>query len=235
MRVAIAGAGGVGRSIATELTGNGHEVLLIERDSRAIGVDELPGAEWLLADACELSSLEDARLGEFDVVVAATGDDKVNLVLSLLAKTEFRVSRVVARINDPDNEWLFTQAWGVDVAVSPPRLMAALVDGVPGTDDASGALALMTLPDTDLLEFTLPPGAPHAGRPAEELSRDLPEDVVLVAVVRNGHVRAPRAETMLETGDDLVFLSSADVSELLAETLAPHEGTGPATVPAPEE
>ncbi|RCV48620.1 potassium channel family protein, partial [Marinitenerispora sediminis] len=132
MRIAIAGAGGVGLSIAGELADNGHEVLLIDRDPRAVRVDAVPRAEWLLADACELSSLEDARLDQFDVVVAASGDDKVNLVCSLLAKTQFGVGRVVARINDPANEWLFTDSWGVDVAVSPPRLMAALVDDMAG-------------------------------------------------------------------------------------------------------
>ena len=97
MRVAIAGAGNVGRSIAAELLGNGHEVLLIEREPRALKVETVPGAEWLLADACELDTLVEARAQSCDVVVAATGDDKVNLVVSLLAKTEFGVDRVVAR------------------------------------------------------------------------------------------------------------------------------------------
>ncbi|MEE2046751.1 TrkA family potassium uptake protein, partial [Nocardiopsis tropica] len=131
MRIAIAGAGSVGRSIAKELAGSGHDVLLIDRDTRAIGVDDLPEVEWLLADACELATLEDARLGDFDVVVAASSDDKVNLVVSLLAKTEFGVGRVIARINEPDNEWLFNETWGVDLAVSPPRLIADLVEGAP--------------------------------------------------------------------------------------------------------
>ncbi|MFC7327360.1 potassium channel family protein [Marinactinospora rubrisoli] len=221
MRIAIAGAGDVGRSIAGELTGNGHEVLLIDRDPRAVQVDAVPRAEWLLADACELSSLEDARLDQFDVVVAASGDDKVNLVCSLLAKTQFGVGRVVARINDPANEWLFTESWGVDVAVSPPRLMAALVDDMAGVGDSGEPLALMALPDTDLLELTLPVDAPHADRPVAELARALPANVVLVAIVRQGHVRAPQPETVLAAGDDLVFLSSAEDTDALAALLGP--------------
>ena len=120
MRVAIAGAGAVGRSIAQELMGNGHAVLLIDKDPAKVGVKELEDAEWLLGDACELENLENAKLEEYEVVIGATGDDKVNLVVSLLAKTEFSVRRVVARINHPGNEWLFTEAWGVDVAVSTP-------------------------------------------------------------------------------------------------------------------
>ena len=117
MKVAIAGAGAVGRSVARELIGNGHQVLLIDKDPGSIKPDRVPDAEWLLADSCELSSLEEAQLEHCDVVIAATGDDKANLVTSLLAKTEFGVPRTVGRVNHPNNEWLFTEAWGVDVNV----------------------------------------------------------------------------------------------------------------------
>lgn len=91
MRVTIAGAGNVGRSIARELLANDHQVLLIDRDPNAIKPDSVPGAAWLLADACEVDSLEEARIDRYDVAIAATGDDKANLVHSLLAKTEFAV------------------------------------------------------------------------------------------------------------------------------------------------
>ena len=128
MRVAIAGAGAVGRSIARELIDNGHQVLLIDKSPSAIRPERVPNAEWLLADSCELSSLEEAQLDKCDVVIAATGDDKANLVTSLLAKTEFGVPRTVGRVNHPNNEWLFTEAWGVDVNVSTPRIMSALVE-----------------------------------------------------------------------------------------------------------
>lgn len=88
MRVVIAGAGSVGRSIARELLHNDHQVLLIDRDADEGDTSRVPDAQWLLADACEITALDEAGLGNCDVVVAATGDDKVNLVLSLLAKTE---------------------------------------------------------------------------------------------------------------------------------------------------
>ena len=104
MRVAIAGAGNVGRSIARELIANGHQVLLIDRDPRASKGDSVPGASWFHADACELQSLEQAELEAYDVAIAATGDDKSNLVFSLLAKTEFGVPRTVGRVNHPGNE-----------------------------------------------------------------------------------------------------------------------------------
>jgi trk/ktr system potassium uptake protein len=104
VRVAIAGAGAVGRSVAQELITNGHQVLLIDKDPVSIKPDRVPEAEWLLADSCEMSSLEEARLDQCDVVIAATGDDKANLVTALLAKTEFGVPRTVGRVNHPNNE-----------------------------------------------------------------------------------------------------------------------------------
>src|SRR4051794_30514967 len=98
MRVGIAGAGAVGRSVARELVDNGHKVLLIERNPAHYEPHTVPHAEWLLADACELASLEECGMQTCDVVIAATGDDKVNLAAALLAKTEFGVPRVVARV-----------------------------------------------------------------------------------------------------------------------------------------
>ncbi|MGB6208423.1 potassium channel family protein, partial [Mycobacterium sp.] len=93
MKVAIAGAGAVGRSVARELLENDHDVSLIERNPEHIDIDAIPAAHWRLGDACEMSVLQSIRLEDFDVVVAATGDDKANVVLSLLAKTEFAVPR----------------------------------------------------------------------------------------------------------------------------------------------
>lgn len=101
MKVAIGGAGAVGRSIARELIESRHEVTLLERNPDHIDPEAVPEAQWRLGDACEISLLEAEELHTFDVVIAATGDDKANLVLSLLAKTEFAVARVVARVNDP--------------------------------------------------------------------------------------------------------------------------------------
>src|ERR1700736_6997071 len=120
MRIAIAGAGAVGRSVARELLDNGHKVLLIERDPRKYEPQTVPDADWFMADACELASLEEAGLQTCDVVIAATGDDKVNLAAALLAKTVFAVSRVVARVNEAHHLSLFVVERGVDVAISTP-------------------------------------------------------------------------------------------------------------------
>ena len=87
-----------------------------------------PGVEWHVADACEVSELRAAGLDTCEVVVAATGDDEDNLVISLLAKQEFAVPRVIARVNHPKNEWLFNENWGVDTSVSTPHLITSLVE-----------------------------------------------------------------------------------------------------------
>ncbi len=208
MRVAIAGAGAVGRSIARELIRSEHNVMLLERKLDHIERDAVPKAEWVLADACELTLLEAANLHTYDVVIAATGDDKANLVLSLLAKTEFGVNRVVARVNDPRNEWLFDESWGVDVAVSTPRMLASLVEEAVSVGDL---VHLMTFRkgQANLVEVTLPENTPLAGKPVKKLS--LPRDAALVTILRGGRVIVPQQDDPLEGGDELIFVASADV------------------------
>ena len=219
MRVAIAGAGAVGRSIARELLENGHEVLLIDQKPSAIKVDSVPRAEWLLADACEISSLDDAQLYRCNVVIAATGDDKANLVVSLLAKTEYGVPRVVARINHPNNEWLFNESWRVDVAVSTPRLLSALVEEAVSVGDL---VRLMTFRQSEasLVEMTIPDDAPLAGSRIGDIS--WPADTALVAILRAGRVIVPQADDPLAGGDELLFVASEDVEEELGRLLAGH-------------
>lgn len=204
MRVAIAGAGAVGRSIARELLQNHHQVLLIDKEPAKITPERIPDADWLLGDACEVVNLEDAGLEDYDVVVGATGDDKVNLVVSLLAKTEFSVRRVVARVNHPNNEWLFTEAWGVDHAVSTPRVLAALVEEAVEVGDLVRLFGLRE-GQANLVEVTLPDSAPVAGRSMRELA--LPKDAALVAIVRGTRVITPTPEEPLEAGDELLFVA----------------------------
>jgi trk system potassium uptake protein TrkA len=222
MRIVIAGAGNVGRSIANELIGNGHDVLLVEKEARAVKEDTVAGAEWLLADACEVSQLEKARLEDCGVVVAATGDDKVNLVVSLLAKTEFGVPRVVARVNHPKNEWLFNEGWGVDVSVSTPRMLTALVEEAVTVGDL---VRLMTFQQgqANLSELRLAPDSPILGQTIGEVA--WPTDSALVAVLREGKVLLPTPQMPLEAGDELLVVATSDRdSELDALLSKPGPG-----------
>src|SRR5690348_10828494 len=190
--------------------------MLIERELSHIDPESVEAAEWVHADACELASLEEAGLERCDVVIAATGDDKVNLVVSLLAKTEFAVRRVVARVNDPRNEWLFSGNWGVDVAVSTPRLLAALVEEAVAVGDL---VRLMTFRqgEANLVEVTLTSDTRLAGKAVRTLR--LPRDCALVAILRSGRVIAPQADDGLEPGDELLFVATADVEEAVRGAL----------------
>ena len=220
MRIAIAGAGNVGRSIAQELIENGHQIMLIERQASALRPERVPQAEWILADACELSSLQEADLAGCDVVVAATGDDKVNLVVSLLAKTEFAVNRVVARVNRAENEWLFTEAWGVDVNVSTPRIMSALVEEAVTVGDIV-RLFTFRQGNANLVEITLPDDSPYVGRPVGLIP--WPENTSLVTILRDGLVYTPAGEQPIESGDELLFVVQEDREDELERLLAPSE------------
>ncbi len=206
MRIAIAGAGNVGRAIARELLENGHQVLLIDRDPKALKMDSVPTAEWLLADACEITSLDLAKLDGCQVLVAATGDDKVNLVASLLGKTEYGVPRVVARVNHPKNEWMFDSSWGVDVAVSTPRIISALVEEAVSVGDVVRLFSFRK-GEANLVEITLPDNAKCCGKTVGEI--ELPQDSSLAAIVRDGRVIAPQEHDLLSAGDELLFVESA--------------------------
>jgi trk system potassium uptake protein TrkA len=216
MRVAIAGAGPVGRAIAQALLDAGHKVLLIERHRAAYRPPLVPAADWMLADACELDNLRAAGIDTCDVVMAATGDDKANLVFALLCKREFAVRRVVARVNEVENHWLFTAEWGVDVAVSTPSSILSAVEAALTVRDV---VRLMTLHQGsgDIVLVTLAAGARAVGRAAGEL--ELPPDAALLAVVRGGTVIGGRPGLLLQAGDELVLAAAPAVADAVRAAL----------------
>jgi trk system potassium uptake protein TrkA len=204
MKVAIAGAGNVGTFIAADLKEAGHDVLLIEQDPDLVtrqraGLD----VNWFIGDACEFNNLNEAGLASVDVVVAATGDDEDNLVISLLAKQEFAVPRVVARVNHPKNEWLFNEAWGVDVSVSTPHLLTALVEEAVSVGSLVRLLQFEG-GEARLVEVTLAEDSPAAEIAIAELG--VPRDATIVAVIREGHVIVPRGDTVVQGGDEVLIL-----------------------------
>ena len=219
IRIAIAGAGNVGHFVAGDLSERGHDVVLIEQNEELVATlrDELPNVNWVAGDACELYTLDAAVLSSCEVVVAATGDDEDNLVIALLAKQEFAVPRVVARVNHPDNEWLFTESWGVDVAVSTPHLLTSLVEEAVSVEDLVRLLNLEQ-GKVSLMEVTLDEGSPAEGKTIGALN--MPPDCTIVAVVREGHVIAPHAETPLQAGDEVLTLTTAEAELDLKTALA---------------
>jgi trk system potassium uptake protein len=222
IRIAIAGAGNVGHFVAADLSGRGHDVVLIEQSPELVATlrGDLPDVNWVIGDACELYTLDAAVLSSCDVVVAATGDDEDNLVVALLAKQEFAVPRVVARVNHPDNEWLFTESWGVDVAVSTPHLLTSIVEEAVSVGDLVRLLNLEQ-GKVSLMEVTLAEGSPADGKTIGDLK--LPPDCTLVAVVRERHVITPSAETPLQAGDEVLALTSTEAELDLKRALTGEE------------
>jgi trk system potassium uptake protein TrkA len=216
-RITIAGAGAVGAYVAGDLRSKGHEVTLIEQDKNHVETlsPELD-VNWVVGDACELHTLDAAVLSSSDVMVAATGDDEDNLVISLLAKQEFAVPRVVARVNHPDNVWLFTESWGIDVAVSTPHLLTSLVEEAVSVGDIVRLLQLEQ-GKVALLEVTLDENSPARGKTVRELN--MPPDCTLVAIVRDRHVITPKGETPLEAGDEVLALAGAEAETDLRRAL----------------
>jgi len=219
VKVIVAGAGKMGRHLAWDLAERGHEVTIIEQDTGPAtrARKELPETVTiLLGDACEPYVLEEAKLAQADVIVAATGDDEDNLVISLLAKQEFAVPRVLARVNHPNNEWMFTEQWGVDAAVSPPHILTSLVEEAVTVGDLVRLLKLQRGQVT-LVELTLKEGSDVVGRPMYELR--LPLDSAIVAIIREEHVVIPQPETVLAAGDEIMAIATPDVEEELRKAL----------------
>lgn len=211
MRVVIAGGGSVGKFMADQLHEGGHEVLIIDLDAdvvrRAQRDNDPPGVPWLIADACEVNDLVEAGLDRADVVAAVTGDDEDNLVVSLLAKQEFGVPRVVARVNNPKNEWMFNQSWGVDVAVSTPHLLTALVQEAVSVGSLVRLLSFEQ-GKARLVEVTLAEASPAVDREVAELG--FPRDSTVVAVIRGDRLVVPRGDTLLRKGDEVMVLVTDD-------------------------
>lgn len=214
MKVVIAGGGSVGTSIALDLIDRHHDVTLMEQvGERAERLKSmLPGVTVLHADACEYSSLAAADVRSADVMIAATGDDEDNLVISWLSKQEFGVPRVISRINNARNEWLFNETWGVDVSVSTPALITSLVDEAV---EIGSIIELMTLAHGKmrLIEVTLDANSPAV---VQNLTLDelrLPDALRVVAVVRNEQPLVPSPSMHFLEGDHVVLMARTDATQ----------------------
>ncbi len=217
MRVAIAGAGNVGLHVANALHRAGHEILLIEqRQAVANRATVEEGIEWYIGDSCEVSSLREARLETCEVLVAATGDDEDNLVTSLLAKQEFGIPRVIARVNHPKNEWMFNENWGVDQFVSTPQLITSLVE------EAVNVGKLVELLRFDgglarLVEVKLNEDSPIINKTIKEI--DIPRDATIVAILREEHLIVPRGDSVFYVGDEVLALVTPDSEDSVRHIL----------------
>jgi trk system potassium uptake protein TrkA len=225
MRVVVTGAGAVGRHLSADLADRGHTVTLIDQDVDVCAKvrQMVPNITVVQGDACEPWVLEEAELATAEVVVAATGDDEDNLVTSLLAKQEFAVPRVLARVNHPKNEWLFNEQWGVDAAVSPPHILTAMVEEAVTVGDLVRLIRLEG-GRVSIVEMTLPDGSPSVGRAIYELR--LPADAAVVAILRDGHVVIPQPETVLSAGDEVLALANPQAERGLRDAIVGTDQPG---------
>ncbi|MBI4883060.1 MAG: TrkA family potassium uptake protein [Actinobacteria bacterium] len=220
MKVIIAGAGSVGRYMAEQLQESGHHVTLIDNDAGVIASCRqqvsASGVTWFLGDACELTTLSAVGCSDADVVAAVTGDDEDNLVVSLLSKQEFAVPRVLARVNNPKNEWMFNDMWGVDVSVSTPHLLTGLVEEAV---TVGSFVRLLSLEGgrARLAEVTLAGSSPAIAKELADVG--LPREATVVAVLRDGHVVVPRDDTVLREGDEVLVLVTGGVEDEVRKAL----------------
>jgi trk system potassium uptake protein len=220
MKVIIVGAGSVGKYMAAQLNESGHTVTLIDNKVAAHDLSKtstIPSSvSWFLGDACELSTLTAVGTSEADVVAAVTGDDEDNLVISLLAKQEFGVPRVVARVNNPNNEWMYNEMWGVDVSVSTPHLLTGLVEEAVNVGSFVRLLSLEG-GKARLAEVTLAGDSPAIDKQLGDLG--MPRESTIVAVLRDGHVVVPRSDTILRAGDEVLVLVTGGVEDQVRAVL----------------
>jgi trk/ktr system potassium uptake protein len=226
MKVVVTGGGAIGRHLSADLAVRGHDVTLIEQQKKVVDRlrEEIPEVTVVLGDACEPWVLEEADLSSADVVVAATGDDEDNLVTSLLAKQEFAVPRVLARVNHPGNEWLFNEQWGVDQAVSPPHILTAMVEEAVTAGDLVRLLRLEG-GRASIVESKLTAASPATGKALYELR--MPPDSTIVAILREGHVVIPQPETVFAADDEIVALSGPESELTLRAAIVGDEAPQP--------
>ncbi|WP_369386551.1 TrkA family potassium uptake protein [Streptomyces sp. CG1] len=205
MKVLIAGAGRLGTQIAQVLAAARNDVTLVEHDENRIAeIESLPSVHLVAGDACEPVLLERAGALTCDLVIAATGRDEDNLVISLLAKGQFGVARVAARVNEAENAWLFDGRWGVDVAVPAATPLISLIEEATGATDTV-ALLRLSKAGVEVIETAITEDSRAAGRALGEIT--LPAGTVVATVVRDGRPTVPSPDVQLLPGDELLLVS----------------------------
>jgi len=205
MKILIVGGGRLGEQSAHLFSATGHHVILVDEDRARL--DRLGGEHLdrlVHGDACEPDVLESAGVRAAGLLLAATGEDEDNLVIALLAKRQFGVPRVLARVNDPDNAWLFGPDWGVDVALPAEATLMSLIEEAAGLADTIGLVRLAAAGIT-VIETRIGPGSAAAGGPLSALT--LPSGTVVAAVVHDGRPLVPDAGYRFQPGDTVLIVT----------------------------
>jgi trk system potassium uptake protein TrkA len=217
MLAVIIGGGRGGSYLARDLQGQGYQVKVVDRRPEVVAkLRQEIGGDVICGDGCSPQILEQIGTAKADLIVALTHNDEDNLVVCRLAKHHFHVPRVIARVNNPLNEWLYTKAWGVDVAISQVHLTSKVIEEEIGMGELVTLLKL-NRGAAALVEVTLPETSPCQGKAIRELA--FPSDTVIVSVIRGGKLVIPRGDTTLEAGDEILAVSTVAAEKSLKELL----------------
>jgi trk system potassium uptake protein TrkA len=218
MNVLIVGGGGVGYYLAKTLRSSGHNVSVLEEDE-ATGRNLARDLDVLVVrgDGSKVRDLADAGADQAEVVAAVTGRDEDNLVVCQLAKRRFGVAKTIARVKNPANEKTFRKL-GVDVVVSSTSIIASSIEQGVSVEEVRTVLALGKR-DMFLIRITVSPHSPVINREVRDMVAELPDDCILVTIVRGDKALIPRGATVVKAGDEVFALASSSGGKRLREIL----------------
>jgi trk system potassium uptake protein TrkA len=221
--VLIAGGGKVGWNLARELMAKDHEITLVESDrERYLRIEEELEHAVQYGDATEMWILERAGIQRADLVIAVTGDDEDNIVISQMAKEKYLCERIIARVNNPRNRQWFALL-GIQPAVSATDLILRLIEHeVP----SYGLVHLLDLQDErlEIIEVEVVEGAPAAGRRVADVP--LPDGSLIISVLRPEGGFVPQADTVINVGDEILLVLDPGLEEAITEQFAPESVRG---------
>jgi trk system potassium uptake protein len=224
MFVIIVGGGNTGSYLAKLLLEAGHTVKVVEERPGVLEkmVEEIPSGSILAGDGSSPQVLEEAGVHRANVLAAVTGSDETNLVVTSLARFEFNVPRVIARLNNPKNSWLFTSEMGVDVALNQADILARLVAEEMSLGDMMTLLKLRK-GEYSLVEEKVHPLSPASAKNLRDL--EIPNECVIVAIIRKNQMLIPHGDTILQPADEVLALVHTSQLKQLATLLGPKDPT----------
>jgi len=204
MYIIIIGAGKVGYFLAKRLCQGKHTVSIVDKD-RVICEEAAKELEVLVinGDGCDPKILEEAGIKRADVLAAVTGDDEDNLIICQLAKETFHLQRTVGRVNNPDNEHTFSEL-GIDVPVDSTKIIAKIIEEEVSFSDFVNLMSFKR-GKLAIVRVDLPADSPVINKEVKDIT--LPQDAVLVSIVRGEEVILPKGNTVLKPGDDIIALT----------------------------